>query len=181
MFILQWWRRRWGWVQPTVSVKPPSPTRLRYTLVAHELALSGDVDTRLAFEPQGTTLGFLGDDGFPMSTPLVFTAGETGPMTLTMSGADGTHPDLTSASSVTFTLQNIQTGTVKVDAVALTSLTSDGTGVWTRTSTQVDTAGDYLGQAKVVNADATVTFYPDAQGNGQFSGSAITLLKALGG
>lgn len=157
-----------------VGDKPPSPTRLAFDLTATVLAFDLDT-TLLAFDLQPTRLAFLGDDGFTMSVPLIFTQNETGAITLSCTGADGTAENLATASAVTFTMQNTATGVVKVNAVALTGGTADGDATWTRLAAQVDTAGDYVGQVKVVRADATIGYFPDGQ-----TGSSITILKAVG-
>lgn len=163
-----------------IPVLIPSPHRLAYELEENLLDFEGIVPTLLAFDPVETFLTFETADGAVMSTPLVFTATETGPITLRLTGADGSVPDLTTAQTVTFSLQN-QAGTLVVSAVALTSLTAAGTGVWTRTTLQVATSGDYIGQAKVVDSGGNIAFYPDAKGQGGFSGSAITMLRPVGG
>lgn len=160
---------------PVVVVIPPSPTRLGVALVTTILDTVDFNPTQLGCASGVTMLGALGDDGFPMSTPIVFTAGETGDLTLSFTGADGTPEDLSTATSVTFTMVNTGTGTVAVDAVALTSPSSDGTAVWTRTSLQVGTPGDYAGQGKVIRANGTIGFFPDGQ-----QGTPFTLLRAVG-
>jgi hypothetical protein len=158
---------------PASSTKPPSPTRLRITISNTDLAISGAIETQLAIEASGNRLTFIGDDGFVMSTPAIFTVGETGPLTLTCTGVDGTPEDLSTASAVTLRVLNVN-GTVAVNAVALTSPTSLGTAIWTRLSAQVAAAGDYLTQVKVVRADATVGYFPDAKG-----GEPLTILAAV--
>jgi hypothetical protein len=115
-----------------------------------------------------------------MGPPFIFTATETGPVTLRLVGADGSVPDLASADSVTFSLQN-QSQTLVVNAVSLSSLTDEGTGVWTRTTNQVATPGDYLGQVRVVDEDGAISLYPDAIGSGGYSGAVITMLRPVGG
>lgn len=164
-----------------VSTKALSPTRLAFALTANDLAFSGIVPTQLAFDLGTTLLTFYGDDGIEMATPLTFTAGETGTVTLTLTGADGTAENLTGASSVTFTLMNLN-GTVYANAVSLTVVTAaSGTVTWNRLSAQIGVAGDYLGQAKVVRADATIGYFPDARGTQDgYSGAPIVLLRAVG-
>ena len=157
----------------TFGIAPPSPTRLAHNLGATALALTGNVETRLHFPVVATTLAFLGDDGYAMSTPLIFTQNETGPITLTCTGADGTAEDLSTATSVTLRVVNTN-GTVVVDSVALMSPTSAGTAIWTRQASQVGTAGDYRSQVKVVRSDTTVGYYPDAQ-----YGMPLTILPAV--
>lgn len=158
----------------TFVVQPPIPHRLSSSLGTTQLDTHLD-PTQLSFSPVLTALAFLGDDGFDMSTPLIFTQNETGPITLSFTGADGSAEDLSTAQSVTFTMQNVATNAVPANAVSLTSPSSSGTAVWTRLLAQVATAGDYLGQGKVVRSDGTVGYYPDGQ-----RGMAITILKAVG-
>lgn len=138
----------------TAIEKPPSPT-----VLIHD-------NVNLLLVP-------IGDDGYQMSTPLVFTRTETGTLTFKCVGADGSVEDLLAASSVTFSMVNVGGG-VKVNAVALSQLSSAGTGVWTRTTTQVDTAGDYMGAVRVVRSDGTVGVYPDSQ-----RGLRITILPLI--
>ncbi len=145
-----------GGPAPVVVVIPPSPTRL-------------------TIDVTNTLLGFVGEDGTAMSTPLLFAVGETGPLTVTCMGIDGTVEDLSTAASVTLRVTN-RNGTVVVNGVTLTSPTALGTAVWTRTAPQVATAGDYLAQVTVVRGDAgaTVGRYPDGQ-----VGVPITILPVV--
>lgn len=138
----------------TAIEKPPSPTVL----------IHDKVDLLLVA---------IGDDGYHMSAPLIFTRTETGSQTFKCVGADGSVEDLLAATSVTFSMVNLN-GTVKVNAVALSQLSSSGTGVWTKTSAQVDTAGDYIGAVRVLRSDGTIGVYPDAQ-----RGMRITILPLI--
>lgn len=156
-----------------VVIDPPIPHRLSHDIIPTLLDLSANVETQLTFPVDATTLGFLSDDGYAMATPFLMTAGETGPVTLTCTGADGTAEDLSTASAVTLRVVCVD-GTVVVNAIALSSPTSLGTAVWTRLTAQVATAGDYRGQVKVTRADASIGYYPDAQ-----TGMPITMLPAV--
>lgn len=168
-----WAANTWkGASAPIVSEIPPSPTRLANDLVTTELA-TDFAPTLLAHDPVNTGLAAFDAEGFEMATPLTFTQGETGAITFRLTGADGTPENLTTASSVTLRITDYA-GNPIVNAVALTSLTSDGTGVWTRTGPQVATPGDYRMQITVVRADGTTGRYPD----GQF-GSPLTILPAV--
>lgn len=156
-----WAANTWQFDTPsTPSVILPSPHRLAYLI-------------------GNTQLAFFTTEGIHMATPLVLTATETGPITLRLTGSDGSTPDLTSMATVTFSLMNVH-GTLVASNVALTDLTTDGEGTWTRTALQVASPGNYLGQAKTVDSNGYVAFYPDSIGHGGFSGAMITLLKPLG-
>lgn len=165
---------------PVVSTKATSPTRLSIALDTHDLAVVGLVPTQLHYEPLATGLTFYSDDGLTMATPLTFTAGETGNVTLELKGADGRPQDLTGATA-TWTLMNLN-GTVTANAVSLTVVTaSAGTARWNRLLAEINTPGDYLGQAKATLADGTFVYFPDAKGTIEgYSGYPVTLLRAVG-
>lgn len=152
-------------VPPSSTPSKKLPTRLSFDLVPSQL--STDYSNGL--------LSFLDDVGATMSTPLRFARTETGPITLLCDFVDGTTEDLSTASAVTLKVVNANTGTVVVSNVALTSKTSVGTAIWTRTALQTATAGDYVGQVTVTRADATLGIFPDAQ-----QGVPITVLPLIG-
>lgn len=129
--------------------------------------------TVLLFESTATTLEFYGDDGSLMSTPVMFTAGTTGPLTVRCVGADGTAEDLSTAILVTLRVVNVN-GTVVVNAVPLTNTSSNGTASWNRLGAQVSTAGDYRSQVTVVRNNASVGYYPSAQ-----AGAPLTILPTV--
>ena len=164
------------WADAVVVIVTPSkqlPTRLAFTVIATSLGFE-DTASVLAFEAIATELGFLALDGELMSTPLRFARTETGPITVLCSYVDGTVENLSTASSATLKLVKSD-GTVAVNGVALTSLTSAGTGIWTRLTAQVASAGDYLAQVTVTRADSSIGIFPDAQ-----TGIPVTILALVG-
>lgn len=162
---------------PVVSIDPPSPHLLATVdFVANVLAVETVVQTLLGYEPVSTTFTWIAEDGTEMATPLIFSRTETGPVTLKLTGADGTPEDLSTAASATLTVATLS-GTKIVNAVALTSLTSAGTGVWTRQSSETATAGDYWAQVKVVRADSSIGQYPNSQPQ---PGFPVTILRLVG-
>lgn len=110
-----------------------------------------------------------------MAQPLVMTAGETGPITFALEGADGTRQDVTGA---TVTLRVVdQNGTAAVNNVALTlSDAANGEVTWTRTALQTVTAGDYKYQIKAILADLSVVYFPDGS---PLPGSPLTILTVV--
>lgn len=160
-----------------VSEQVPSPHRVR--VLDYQTTLVDSVNfapTRVSWDPINTALLYLSDRGDVMAQPLVMTAGETGPITFALEGADGTRQDVTGAA-VTLRVVQPSTGTVVVNAVAMTlSDAANGEVTWTRTALQTATAGDYMYQIKAVLADASVVFFPD--GNA-LPGSPLTIFAVV--
>lgn len=174
------WRSRWGgvpYVPPAVSPQVPSPHRVQ--VLDYQTTLASTLNfapTRVSFDPINTSLLYLSDSGDVMAQPLVMSAGETGPITFALEGADGTRQDVTGAS-VTLRVVQIPTGTVVVNAVALTlSDSANGEVTWTRTALQTATAGDYMYQIKAVLADASILYFPDGS---PLPGSPLTMLAVV--
>lgn len=178
MWFVQWWRRRWGQAPVITVPQPPDPHRLSTVgFQANLLSVVDDVTTLLTYtESLATQLTWISDQGTEMATPLTFSRTETGPITLKCTGADGTPEDLSTASSVTLTVAGTN-GTKIVNAVSLTSLTDTGTGVWTRTSPQTATAGDYVAQVTVIRSNTTTGVYPNAT---TLPGMPMTILPLVG-
>lgn len=111
-----------------------------------------------------------------MAQPVLITAGETGDLALVLVGADGARQDVTGATC-TFRLVR-RNGTVYANAVSLTvSDGPEGEVTWDRLTAQVQDAGDYRCQVKVLLSGSTdPVYFPNSNPNG---GSPLTILAAV--
>lgn len=96
-----------------------------------------------------------------MAAVYTFTkVGSTQPWTGTLTRAGAAKP--ITGATLTLYMQHEQLGTQEIDGDAVTIVSAaDGTWSFTPTSADVDTAGVYRGEIKVVYTDGTVDYFPN--------------------